>query len=115
PARRRRGTKATAARAAAGALRLSHTVGAAITNRRVLGRAEAGIMAVVGAALLGITALGILWPLVIAAPVVLLAGWVGIALVVRALELYTRRKPRQSLPPEGATPGAAERPASTRS
>jgi cardiolipin synthase len=97
PERRRRprlGT-GTAVRAAAGALRLSHSVGAAITNRRVLGRTEAGTMAAVGGALLGITALGIAWPLVLAAPIVLLAGWVGIALVVRALALYTR--PRKTL------------------
>jgi cardiolipin synthase A/B len=87
--RPRRGT-GSAARAAAGALRLSHTVGAAITNRRVLGRSEAGAMAGVGAFLLGLTLIGILWPLVIAVPIVLLAGWVGVALVLRAVEL--RRK-----------------------
>jgi cardiolipin synthase len=79
-----------ASRAAAGALRLSHTVGAAITNRRVLGRTEAGVMAAVGAGLLALTAIGILWPMVLAAPIVLLGGWVGIALVIRALDLYTR-------------------------
>jgi cardiolipin synthase len=94
--RRRRRHKArlgtgSAVRAAAGALRLSHTVGAAITNRRLLGPAEAGIMAGVGAILLGLTAVGIAWPLVLAAPIVLLAAWIGIALIVRALELYTRR------------------------
>jgi hypothetical protein len=47
-------------------------------------------MAGVGAALLGLVAVGIIWPLLIAAPIVLLAAWIGIALVVRALEL-TRR------------------------
>jgi cardiolipin synthase A/B len=88
--RRARRGSGSAARAAAGALRLSHTVGAAITNHRVLGRSEAGTMAGVGAALLALTAIGILWPLVVAAPIIVLAGWVGIALVVRALEL--RRK-----------------------
>lgn len=92
-----RGATGSAARAAAGALRLSHTVGAAITNRRVLARTEASTMAVVGAVLLGITAIGIAWPLVLAAPIVLLAGWVGIALMVQALELYIR--PRRNDPP----------------
>jgi cardiolipin synthase len=90
-----RGT-GSAARAAAGALRLSHTVGAAITNRRLLGRTEASTMGGVGAALLVIAAIGVVWPIVLAAPVVLIAGWIGIALVVRALELYTR--PKQSEP-----------------
>ena len=89
PRRSRRGT-GTAVRAAAGALRLGHTVGAAITNRRVLGRTEAGMMAGVGMALVALTALGIAWPLIIAAPVVLFAAWIGIALIVQSLQLYLR-------------------------
>ena len=100
---RRRGRgSAGAARAAAGALRLSHTVGAAIANRRVLGRTEASIMAAVGAVLLCVTAIGIAWPLVLAAPIVLFAAWVGIALVVRALELYTRREQTEGGRPEAS-------------
>ena len=45
---------------------------------------------------------GILWPAVLAAPIVLLAGWIGIALVVRAIEVYVRPfggKPRSSQQP----------------
>jgi cardiolipin synthase len=102
--RTRRAAGGTAARAAAGALRLSHTVGAAITNRRALGRAEAGIMAGVGATLIGITAIGILWPLVLAAPIVLLGGWIGIALIVRAIDLYTKPPGEDVRPPEPADP-----------
>ena len=79
-------------RAAAGALRLSHTVGAAITNRRVLARTEAGIMAGVGAALLAVTAIGIAWPVILAAPIAVLAGWIGFALVMRALQLRRRER-----------------------
>jgi cardiolipin synthase len=97
-----RGARGSAARAAAGALRLSHTVGAAITNRRVLGRAEAGVMAGVGAGLLALTAVGILWPLVLAVPIVLIGGWIGISLVLRALELYTRTEPEDEKPPDDA-------------
>jgi cardiolipin synthase len=96
----RQGPRGSAARAAAGALRLSHTVGAAISNRRVLGRTEAGVMAGVGAALIAVTVLGILWPLVLAVPIVLIGGWMGIALVIRALELYTRREPDEDRPPD---------------
>jgi hypothetical protein len=69
----------------------------------VLGRAEAGIMAGVGTALIAITAIGILWPMVLAAPIVLLGGWIGIALIVRALDLYT--KPRdEDRPPDPSEP-----------
>ena len=98
---RRDNGRLTAVRAAAGALRLGHTVGAAITNRRVLGRTEGGIMAVAGAALLGLMTVGIVWPVVLAVPIVLLAGWLGIALVVRAVEAYAR--------PLGEKPAAEEK------
>ncbi len=90
--RSRRGT-GSAVRAAAGALRLGHTVGAAIANRRVLGRTEAGMMAGSGAALIALMALGIVWPLVLAVPIVILAGWVGLSLLFRAIELYSRPEP----------------------
>lgn len=100
--RRRRRGGGSAVRAAAGALRLSHTVGAAITNRRVLGRAEAGIMGAVGTGLLVLTVIGLMWPLVLAAPIVLLAGWVGISLIVRALELSGRARDEEpDQPPAG--------------
>ncbi|HYH44030.1 MAG TPA: phospholipase D-like domain-containing protein [Burkholderiales bacterium] len=102
--RRRRPRKrtGTGSRVAAGALRLGHTVGAAITNRRVLGRTEAGIMAGVGAALLGLTAIGIAWPLVVAVPFVVLAGWIGVALIVRAADLYSRRTGSEARPADRA-------------
>ena len=77
-------------------------MGAAIANRRVLGRAEASIMAAVGAVLLCVTAIGIAWPLVLAAPIVLFAAWVGIALVVRALELCTGREANDGGRPEAS-------------
>jgi cardiolipin synthase len=95
-------------RAAAGALRLGHTVGAAITNRRVLARTEAGMMAGVGALLLTITAVGILWPIVVAAPIVLLTAWIGIALVVRALELRRLGSEKEATPEASRGWDAAE-------
>jgi len=33
-------------------------------------------------------------------PIVLIGGWMGIALVIRALELYTRREPEDDKPPD---------------
>ena len=96
PRRRRRPGAPRAARAAAGALSLGHTVGAAITNRRVIGQSEAGMMAVAGAVLVAITAIGLLWPMVLAAPIVVLAGWVGGALVVRAVKIYNAPRPGEA-------------------
>jgi hypothetical protein len=45
-------------------------------------------MALAGAVLLGLTAMGVIWPIVLAAPIMLLAGWIGIALILRAVEVY---------------------------
>lgn len=81
--RRRHSAGGSTARATAGALRIGHAVGAAMTNRRVLGPAEAGITNVAGVALLVLSIVGIVWPLVIALPLALLAAWVALALLVR--------------------------------
>jgi len=94
---RHRGT-GSAARAAAGALRLGNTVGAAITNRRVLGRAEAGIMKGVALGFLGLAIIGVLWPAALAWPLVALAGWIGVSLLIRARKL-------QHQPPDDAADG----------
>jgi cardiolipin synthase len=108
--RRRRSGRGTgtAVRAAAGALRLGHTVGAAIANRRVLGRTEAGMMAGSGAALIALMTVGIVWPLVLAVPIVILAGWVGLSLVFRAIELYSRDPENSPAPGEGPDAGTRD-------
>ena len=85
--RRRAPAGGSTARAAAGALRIGNTVGAAIADRRVLGPAEAGIMTGAGLALLGLALIGILWPLVVALPLALLAGWAAVSLLIRARAL----------------------------
>jgi len=70
-------------RAAAGAMRLANSVGAAITNRRVLGRSESGLLIVAGIALIASAIVGIVWPAVIAWPLAVLALWIGSSLVTR--------------------------------
>jgi len=74
--------------AAAGAMRVANALGAAMTNRRVLGRAEGGLLWSCGALLWAIGAVGVLWPRVLAMPMVLLVGYVGLALLWRALRLH---------------------------
>jgi cardiolipin synthase len=87
-ARRERGRLGgSASRAAAGALRIGNTVGAAITNHRVLGPAEAGIMALVALVLLVLVAIAVLWPLAVAAPLALLGVWIAVSLLVQAVRL----------------------------
>lgn len=92
PRRRVRSRGGSASRAAAGALRLGNTVGAAITNRRVLGPAEAGTMIGVGVALLGFAAIIVHWPLLLAIPLALLAAWVAVSFLARAHALRNAGK-----------------------
>jgi cardiolipin synthase len=84
---RRKTAAGSAGRAATGVLRIGNAVGAAITNRRVLGPAESRIMFGVAFLLLLLAALATLWPRVIAIPMAVFGGWVGVSLLIRAFRL----------------------------
>jgi cardiolipin synthase len=114
----------SAGRAAAGALRLGNTMGAAITDRRVLTPVEAWIVAGLGAALVALAAVAIVWPRVVAVPFAVLVLWIGGALVARGYALHRDRRrrggtassarvvamePAAGVPPE-LVPGEADRP-----
>jgi cardiolipin synthase len=88
------GPAGSASRAAAGALRLGRTVSAALTEQRVLEPTEARLLVLVGAALLGIAALALLWPLIVAAPLSIILVWSGLALLARAYTLRRMRRAR---------------------
>ena len=88
------GGRGSASRAAAGALRIGRTVGAALTDQRVLAATEARVVAIMGALLLGLAVVGILWPLVLMVPLALILVWLALALLVRA---HTLRMARRSL------------------
>ena len=89
--RGRRPRGGSTSRAAAGALRLGNTMGAAITNRRVLGPAESNTMAWLGVALLVFAAVSLLWPLVVALPLAALAIWIAMSSLARARALRVAR------------------------
>ena len=78
-------------RAAAGLLRVSHTVGAAISDHRELEPVEARIMLVVGLVLLAVGVLVALVPRLLAYPVAAVALWVGGALLYRGYHLFRGR------------------------
>ena len=78
----------SASQLTAGAIRVSNTVGAALTSRLVLGAAEAKIMMSGGVILLGVAALASLEPLLVTVPFVLIAGWIGISLLIQAYHLH---------------------------
>ncbi|HWQ32856.1 MAG TPA: phospholipase D-like domain-containing protein [Blastocatellia bacterium] len=89
--RRRRTGEGSASRAAAGAMRISRAVGAAITNQRVLGPAEARLMVTGSLLLLGLSLVAFLWPKVIALPVAVIGAWIAFTLLIRAWELHRKR------------------------
>jgi len=80
----------SAGRAAAGLLRITNTVGAAVTNRRRLEPVETRIMVVVAILLLILGLLVAVFPRLIAYPVAVLAIWFAGALFYRSYRL--RRK-----------------------
>ena len=84
--------RGSASRAAAGALRIGNTVSAAMTNHRVLGPAEAGIMAAVGLVMLGLVAIALLWPMAAVLPLCLLGAWIAVSLLMRAFLLRRDRR-----------------------
>ena len=79
-------------RVGAGALRLSNTVGAAITNHRLLGPAEARITAIAGLLLLLFTLTSVLLPLAVTIPIAVLSGWLGLSLLIRTYRLLQKKK-----------------------
>jgi cardiolipin synthase A/B len=88
-----RAQRGSSSRAAAGALRLANSIGAAITNRRVLGPAESEPLLIIGAALLVVATLLLVWPRVIAWPFALLSIWIAASLITRYVAARRRRPP----------------------
>jgi cardiolipin synthase len=111
--RTRPSRKGSASRAAAGAIGIGSTVGAAITNRRVLGPAEARIMALAAGLLLALSFIAVKWPRGITYPLAFFGTWVALALFVRAYKLHkggdaqkkkeAKRVEQQPLTPPPAT------------
>jgi cardiolipin synthase len=91
----------SAGRAAAGAVSVGSALGAALTNRRLLGPAEAGLLVKVSIGAMALAIVAALWPRAIAWPIAILAAWFGIAWLARAIAL--RRPLRGSHRPPHAT------------
>jgi cardiolipin synthase len=87
-----RGGVGSAGRLAAGALRLGNTVTAMITERRVLGLADARAAALTGFGFLLFAVIAFLWPTVVAIPLGLLIVWLGVAMVAKAHSLRKQRE-----------------------
>jgi len=75
-------------RAAAGAIGVGSTIGAAITNRRPLGPAEARVLASSGAILVVFSAAIVWWPKVAAFPLAIVCAWIALSLILAAWKLH---------------------------
>jgi len=90
PQTRFRHVGGSSGRAAAGALRIANTVGAALTDRRVLGDTATGplVLGTLGLTLLAV--LGFFWPAVIGWPVGVVAAWLALNFGVRVWRVRRR-------------------------
>ena len=102
------GRRGSASRAAAGALRIGRTVGAALSEERVLAPTEARLVAAFAVVALVLAAIVVRWPLVAAVPVGVLLAWISFTLAAKALALRRERRRR------GEPPKRLARTASTR-
>jgi cardiolipin synthase len=100
---------------AAGALRLGRAVGAALGGSRVLGPAESRLLVVAALLLVGVAAVLIVFPRVLATPAAVFLAWLAVGLGVRARRLRKAGAP-EGLPARTSTPRPAtdeERPPAT--
>jgi cardiolipin synthase len=74
-------------RVGVGAIRIGNAVGAAITNHRVLGPAEARVTSLGGTALLVFAIIAVLLPRWVTIPIAIITGWIGVALLVKSWRL----------------------------
>ncbi|HWU75267.1 MAG TPA: phospholipase D-like domain-containing protein [Rhodanobacter sp.] len=91
PARVRRGG-GSSSRAAAGALRIANSMGAALTHRRVLDENSARPMFLATTVLLALAVIAVLWPAWIGWPFALLAAWFALNLGIRGWRLHRRHR-----------------------
>ena len=85
--RRPEARRGSPGRIAAGAVGLGSVVGAAITNHRALGPAEARVMAAAAGLLLVGAAVAVFLPRLLTVPLALVAGWVALTLLIKAWRL----------------------------
>jgi cardiolipin synthase len=74
-------------RAAAGALRIANTVGAALADRRVLGDTARGPLLAGIAVLAVLAAVALVWPKAVSWPIAVLAAWFALNLAIRLWRL----------------------------
>ena len=87
----RHAASGSAGRAAAGALSVGNAMGAALTNRRVLGPTESGLLFKLAFLALAVASGAFAWPRLLAIPVAVIAAWLGLAMLGKAWALRRQR------------------------
>jgi cardiolipin synthase len=100
PLRKRKIGGGSVSRAGASAVRLTNVVGAAITNHRILGPAEARITGIGGLLLLLFALTSVLLPRAVTIPIALLSGWLGLSLLIRTYRLFQKKKKEEEDGPD---------------
>jgi len=78
-------------------------MGAALTNKRLLGPTESGLLVKMAFAALVFAMVTLIWPRVVAIPLGIIVAWIGFAMLGKAMQLRRvrhRAKPRPT-PGEG--------------
>lgn len=92
PRASRRALSGSAGRAAAGAFSVGSALGAALTDRRILGPAEAGLLFLMAGVSISLGVLAAVWPRALAWPIALVAMWSGIAWAAKGVSLRRGRR-----------------------
>jgi cardiolipin synthase len=103
----RRAPSGSAGRAAAGAVSVGSALSAALTNRRPLGAAEAGLLVKMGILAIALGVVAALWPSFVAWPLAAIASWMGLAWFVKAASLKRKARDQAAAQPEPRAGGGA--------
>jgi len=90
--RMKQNARGSVGRAGAGAIRIGNTLGAAITDHRVLGPAEARITGIGGFLLLALALIGIFLPRGLSIPLAVVLGWLAVSFLIRTYKLTREAK-----------------------
>jgi cardiolipin synthase len=101
--------RSTRRAAAAGAIRMGRTLGAAITRRREVGAAEAYNLFWSSLIFLALGLVGLEWPKVLAFPLGVLAVWFAVAGLFQSWRLYHREVVESSTDRSNAVPSGERR------
>ncbi len=95
----------SSSRAAASALRLAHSFGAALGTRRVLDQGDTAMLPWMALLLFGFALAVAIWPRLLAWPVAAFALWIGLALASRYLRHRARRASARTVAAADTKPG----------